>query len=124
MLALAVITSVLLAAAGVAALGTARVVRHRAAVAADGAALAAATAAVAGQPPACALARRAAALAGARLASCRVADGVADVQVEQAAPGWLPIPGTARLDARAGPADTDDVIAANRDKAARVDHPS
>lgn len=122
-LALAVISSVLLAAAGVAALGTARVVRHRAAVAADGAALAAATAALDGQTAACALARRAASLAGARLVSCRVAAAVADVQVEQAAPTWLPIAGVARLNARAGPADTQKV-GANRDKAARPDHPS
>lgn len=123
-LALALIATVLMATAGVVALGTARVVRHKAAVAADAAALAAAGATLTGEARACALAERAAALGGARLVGCRITGDVADVEVEMRPPSWFPVAGVARLNARAGPAETDHVIDANRDKATRLDHPS
>jgi secretion/DNA translocation related TadE-like protein len=123
-LAMALITIVLMAAAGVAALGTARVVRHRAAVSADGAALAAATAAVAGETRACALAARAAGIVGARVIACRLTGEIADVQVELRPPSWLPFVGAARVSARAGPAAIAPPIDTNGDKAARLDRPS
>ena len=93
-------------------------VRHRAALAADSAALAAAVDARSGQQPAC---LRAAALAranAARLVTCAVRGSVAEVTVA-ASPGgllrWFP---AVRLNARAGPADT------YREKSAPVDGPS
>lgn len=65
--------------AAVLALGQAISVRHRAAGAADLAALAAAQNALSGSPAACAVAERVAAAQGARVVSCDVREGVADV---------------------------------------------
>jgi secretion/DNA translocation related TadE-like protein len=87
--------------AGVAAVAVAR---HRAASAADLAALAAADRALAGRVPACAAARRAAAAVAAGLLSCRLDRDVADVVVVLRPPGPLGGLGQATSRARAGPA--------------------
>jgi secretion/DNA translocation related TadE-like protein len=83
--------------------GLAAVTRHRAALAADAAAIAAATHADSGPDVACAEAKRALALAGARLVSCAVDGPFAVVRDRVAAPGWLAWAGSAAGVARAGP---------------------
>lgn len=85
------------------AVGAAVDLRHRAAVAADAAALAGA---VDGGlvDTACTAASRAAADNGARLADCRVSDAVVTVRTLVAPPGWLVWLGAATARARAGPA--------------------
>ena len=87
------------------ALGSAVTARHRAAAAADLAALAAAGRSVHGQGPACERAGRVAAGSGGRIASCRL-DGW-DALVEVHVPVRLPLLGqvSATARARAGPAD-------------------
>ena len=87
------------------ALGSAVTARHRAAAAADLAALAAAGQSVLGQGTACERAGRVAAGSGGRIASCRL-DGW-DALVEVHVPVRLPLLGqvTATARARAGPAD-------------------
>lgn len=109
-LALALVCVVLLAAMVVAGIGTAVVVRHRAAAAADAAALAAATTALAGATNACELAQHAARAGGSTLQQCRLTGPIADVRVVVAVPRWLRWAGAAvlagaTLNARAGPAD-------------------
>ncbi|MEV8530686.1 Rv3654c family TadE-like protein [Streptomyces sp. NPDC051211] len=84
---------------GVLLLGQAVVVRHRAAAAADLAALAAASSWAHGPEPACAAAIRVARAQGARLAGCSLAGEVAEVTAEAAAG-----PFTGRIRSRAGPA--------------------
>ncbi|MFG2293506.1 Rv3654c family TadE-like protein [Streptomyces sp. NPDC048603] len=84
---------------GVLLLGQAVVARHRAAAAADLAALAAATAWAHGPPAACAAARRVAEAQDAGLAGCAVEGETAEVTAE-AATG----PFTVRIRSRAGPA--------------------
>lgn len=84
-------------------LAQATLTRHRAAAAADLAALAAADRALEGQGPACARAAVIAAAGGARLAGCRLAGLVVDVTVAVPAPGVLRPFGPATARARAGP---------------------
>jgi secretion/DNA translocation related TadE-like protein len=87
--------------------GTLTVVRRTAAAAADAAALAGARAAVTGTTgQACAAAGTAAVLGHARLARCQVMSGVVTVTVVVMPPRWLSWAGAARLNARAGPAET------------------
>jgi secretion/DNA translocation related TadE-like protein len=100
------LVGVLLAVGGVgSAVGGAVLLRHRAAEAADSAALGAAVQAGAGDRDACG---RAAALAGAnggRLVACTVRGAVAEVSVAVSAHGWLRWLPEVRLSSRAGPAD-------------------
>jgi secretion/DNA translocation related TadE-like protein len=107
------IIGVVLAAGVIAAMAAAAVLtRHRAAVAADAAALAAASTVVAGASSACGTAARVAGENGARLASCAVGGSTVEVSVAVRPPGclaWLDRVGRlgeARLNARAGPAET------------------
>jgi secretion/DNA translocation related TadE-like protein len=86
------------------AVGVASQVRHRAGAAADAAALAAAASALDGGSAACARGADLAALNGARLVSCVVGDGIADVTVSVEPPGMLAVFGLAKARARAGPA--------------------
>jgi secretion/DNA translocation related TadE-like protein len=105
-LVLAVASALLAAGVVGSAVGGAVLLRHRAASAADAAALAAAMRADAGPGAACA---RGAALAranGGRLVSCSVHGPVADVSVAVSAGGWLSWLPAVRLNARAGPAET------------------
>ncbi|GAA3729472.1 secretion/DNA translocation related TadE-like protein [Spinactinospora alkalitolerans] len=74
--------------------------RHRAAAAADLAALAGARQAARGSERACATAVKAAEANGARLTSCEVSGLTMDVRVRVPARMW---PGTMAADARAGP---------------------
>ena len=83
--------------------GSAISTRHRAAAAADEAALAVAAAAIQGPPAACAIGARIAAANGARLTRCRLADAIATVEVQAAMPGGLRRFGSASVAARAGP---------------------
>ena len=93
--------------------------RHHAAVAADAAALAAGSRATAGTAVACALADRIARADGVRLRACTLDGPVASVTVETASRfPWLGQGGAVRLNARAGPVET------NRDKATSVVRPS
>lgn len=108
-LALAVITSVVLAATAVATFGEAVVVRHRAAAAADAAALAGAVATSSGRGDGCRVAGSVAARLGARLSACRLRGAVVAVRVDVSPPAWLAWAGTARISARAGPAVTNPV---------------
>jgi secretion/DNA translocation related TadE-like protein len=80
--------------------------RHRAAIAADNAALAAALSAPVGAPAACASAAQVARANGAQLAGCTLHDAVAEVTVTAAPGAWLSWVGAVRLNARAGPAET------------------
>jgi secretion/DNA translocation related TadE-like protein len=82
--------------------GAVAVARHRAAAAADLAALAAADRALAGEPVACAAARRAAEADAAVLDSCRLTGDVADVAVSVRPAGALGSWGVARSHSRAG----------------------
>ena len=105
-LAVAAMAVVLLAGA----LGTAVVeavqVRHLAAGAADAAALAAAAQATQGAATACASAALVARTDGARLERCDLSGDVATVTVSAAPPALFAWQGVARLNARAGPAET------------------
>lgn len=100
--------SVALAAAGglAATLGAVAVARHRAAAAADLAALAAADRALEGPAAACAAAERATRGVGAELTTCTLSgDGgdIADVVASVRPPGALGSWGVARSHSRAGP---------------------
>ena len=119
--ALALATVALVLAAGALATGVALAVnaRHYAAVAADAAALAAASHATAGPGVACERAARVARANGVRLQACALDGAVASVAVEATVRlPWIGHGGAVRLNARAGPAET------NRDKAAPVVRPS
>jgi secretion/DNA translocation related TadE-like protein len=105
-LVLAVAAAVLAAGVLATAAGGLVVLRHRAAVAADNAALAAALSAPVGPPAACTSAAQVARANGARLAGCTLHDAVAEVTVTAAPSAWLRWVGTVRLNARAGPAET------------------
>ena len=83
--------------------GLASVTRHRAALAADAAAIAAADHSAEGPAAACAAAGRALAVDGAQLVSCRVDGPFAIVRGRVAAPGWISWAGAATAAARAGP---------------------
>lgn len=85
-------------------LGAAVVTRHRAAAAADLAALAAAAHVIGGPGQACATARRVTDRMVVRLTSCELDEWDATVRVEASPPGLLGRFGTARATARAGPA--------------------
>jgi secretion/DNA translocation related TadE-like protein len=86
--------------------GTAVLLRHRAAVAADAAALAAATRVGTGPTSACSTAGGVARADGASLTSCTLVGSVAEVTVAVHPPEWLAWLPDARLNARAGPAAT------------------
>jgi secretion/DNA translocation related TadE-like protein len=86
-----------------ASVGAVAVARHRAASAADLAALAAADRALDGEPDACAAAARAAAAVDAVLETCRITGDVSDVVVAVRPPGALGSWGVARSHSRAGP---------------------
>jgi len=86
--------------------GAAMLARARAAAAADSAALAAAADAQLAPAQACARAAAMAGRNGARLTSCRLVGPSALVGVAMSPPDWLRWAGVARLDARAGPAET------------------
>jgi len=103
-LVLAAICVLVLATAVVTGLAGAVSTRHRAALAADAAALAAA-AAVSGPLAPCETARSLAAANGAELVRCRLDGPVADVTVAAPPPWWGAWLGGIRLNARAGPAD-------------------
>lgn len=83
--------------------GAAVATRHRAAAAADSAALSAAIHAAVGQGNACAEARRTAEEQGASLVTCVLRAEFADVVAESRPPLLLRPFGTARVAARAGP---------------------
>ncbi|HWH29220.1 MAG TPA: Rv3654c family TadE-like protein [Mycobacteriales bacterium] len=95
---------VLLAGIVAAGLGAVAVARHRAASAADLAALAVAARASHGQVTACAAGGRVAARAGAALTSCRLEGWEAVVVAAVRPPGPVGALGVARVPARAGPA--------------------
>ena len=95
---------VVVAAATAAGLGTAIVERHRAADAADAAALGAALHAIDGPAGACAAGAALAADNGARLMRCDMAGSFATVTVSVRLPGPLASFGVAVGEARAGPA--------------------
>lgn len=124
MLALALVMAIVATGAVAATVGAAVDARHRAAAAADAAALAAATHVDEGPDPACELAGRVARADGAALLACTFAGPVATVSVAATTRMTLfgePLLGTdttARLNARAGPAET------NRDKAVPLVRPS
>jgi secretion/DNA translocation related TadE-like protein len=101
---LALAAVVLLLGALTATLGAVAVARHRAASAADLAALAAADRALEGEGVACQAAARAAAAVSAGLEGCRLIGLVADVVVGVRPPGALGSWGVARGHSRAGPA--------------------
>jgi secretion/DNA translocation related TadE-like protein len=87
--------------------GTAVLIRHRAAMAADAAALAAATHALDGPRVGCAAARGSAAENHARLVGCRVVGGTTTVATEVSMPAWMPWAGAASGVARAEQMTTD-----------------
>ena len=118
-LVLAMMLAVLAAGCAATALAEAIDVRHQAAAAADAAALAAAADATEGAAAACGLAARVARADHAELQACELTGAVATVTVAARAQ-LLPfaVGGVARLNARAGPAET------YRDKAAPVADPS
>jgi secretion/DNA translocation related TadE-like protein len=105
-LVVAVAASVLAAGAVGSALGGAVLLRHRAAAAADAAALSAAMRVGDGDSAACGRAAELARANGARLVACAVHGPVVDVSVAAAAGGWLAWLPAARLNSRAGPAET------------------
>jgi secretion/DNA translocation related TadE-like protein len=84
--------------------GSVMLERHRAAAAADQAALTVAAAAIRGPAAACDRGRRIARLNRAVLSVCQLADSIAVVEVRIPLPGWLGRFGTAVGRARAGPA--------------------
>ena len=104
LLVLALTGVLLLVAMVLATLAAVAVTRHRAASAADLAALAAADRALAGEQVACAAAARAATAAGAVLRLCRVTGEEADVVTAVRPPAALGRLGEAHGVARAGPA--------------------
>ncbi|UGQ15494.1 pilus assembly protein TadG-related protein [Yinghuangia sp. ASG 101] len=77
--------------------------RHRAAAAADAAALAAAVRADRGPSEACAAARAVAAAQNAAVVDCVVRSGFADIVAEARPPPLLGVFGPSRVAARAGP---------------------
>jgi len=83
--------------------GVVMVDRHRAAAAADEAALAVAAASIDGPPAACAWGTRIARLDGAALRRCDLVDAIATVETRIELPGWLRRFGAAVGRARAGP---------------------
>jgi secretion/DNA translocation related TadE-like protein len=83
--------------------GSVAVARHRAASAADLAALAGADRSLQGPGPVCAAATRAAERVAAELTACRLAGDVVEVVVTVRPPGPLGALGSARAVARAGP---------------------
>ena len=101
----AVIAAVLLFATGILAVGTATVTRHRAAGAADLAALAAADYAPDGEQAACGWARWVTDRMRVRLTGCQLDGWDALVQTSADPPGPLARFGAATAHARAGPAD-------------------
>ena len=103
---MAVIAVVMLAGAVGTAVVEAVAVRHLAAGAADAAALAAAGRARQGSAAACAWAARVARIDGASLERCQLSGDVATVTVTAAPPPLFGWQGLARLNARAGPAET------------------
>ena len=102
MLSASVLTAVVASAAVL--VGQTELAGHRAAAAADLAALAAADSALLGPAEACARAAAVATGSGARLVSCTVVDGVSDVSTGARLPVALRRFGTATARARAGPA--------------------
>jgi len=113
------VAGAVLAAGGVgSAVGEAVLLRHRAGVAADAAALAAALRATAGGEHACERAAELARRDGARLVACIVRGPIAEVSVTVSADGWLAWLPPIRLNARAGPAET------YREKPTPLDMPS
>jgi secretion/DNA translocation related TadE-like protein len=86
-------------------LGGAVLTRHRAAAAADLAALAAAGQLAAGVDRACARARQVAERMSVTTTACRVVEWEAYVEVTARPPGWAALSGTANAHARAGPAE-------------------
>jgi len=117
-LVLAVALAVMAGGAVAAVAGAAVQIRHRGAFAADAAALAAAVRSTDGPTSACAVAAEVARADGARLTSCAVRGSICDVVVEVGIPRWLPWSAPARLNARAGPAET------YQDEPAPLDAPS
>jgi len=105
-LVLAISAAVLAAGAIGSAVGGATLLRHRAATAADAAALGAAMQADIGVQAACARAAQLARDNRATLVACTVHGAVADVSVAVSAGGWLAWLPVVRLNARAGPAET------------------
>lgn len=101
----AVIAALLLFATGILAVGSATVTRHRAAGAADLAALAAADYAPDGEQAACGWARWVADRMRVQLTSCQLDGWDALVQTSADPPGPLARFGAATAHARAGPAD-------------------
>ena len=95
-----------LATAVVCLLAVAITARHRAASAADAAALAAAAHAADGESTACGLATRVAGADGGQLVGCSLAGPVAVVAVEVRPNDWLRAFGAATVKAKAGPAET------------------
>jgi len=95
---------VVLAAAALAAVGSATVARHRAQAAADLTALAAAQRAVEGETAACTRAAEVSALNGARLVACRL-DGLDMIVTVDVVPAGGAAWGAARASARAGPVE-------------------
>ena len=102
-LVLAVCGAVTAAAALLAGTGVAAVTRHRAALAADAAALAAAADVTLLPGSVCASAAKALAANGARLVECRVDGAVVVVRARVSAPRWIGWAGAAEGRARAGP---------------------
>jgi secretion/DNA translocation related TadE-like protein len=102
-LVLALCSVVLLAGSVAAGLGAVAVARHRAASAADLAALAAAARVLEGRDAACAAATRTARAAGATVRSCRLEGWEAVVEAAVVPPGRVGALGTAVVSARAGP---------------------
>lgn len=117
-LVLAVALAVIAAGAVAALAGAAVELRHRGAVAADAAAVAAAALATSGSEEACRVAGEVARADGAWLASCLLRGAVAEVVVQVAVPAWMRWSTPARLNARAGPAET------YRDEPTPLDVPS
>ena len=105
-LVLAVAGVVLAAGAVGSSVAEAVLLRHRAAQAADAAALGAATRVGLGDGAACARADEVAGANGARLVACVVRDAVVTVAVRSSARGWWAWMPAVRLNARAGPAET------------------
>jgi secretion/DNA translocation related TadE-like protein len=99
----AVIAVVAMVTGVVLSVGTVMVERHRAAIAADEAALAVAAAALDGATGACARGSQIARLDGAELSRCELADAIAVVETRIELPGWLAQFGSAVGRARAGP---------------------
>ncbi|MCA1836357.1 MAG: flp pilus-assembly TadE/G-like family protein [Actinobacteria bacterium] len=97
------IAAVLLLVGLIVGLGSASVTRHRAASAADLAALAAAANAVSGQEQACSRARWVAQRMRVQLTSCRLVDWDAEVEIAAQPPDLLLGFGSATARARAGP---------------------